>query len=43
MAKTIDQLAEEYAKSTLVGSPSVKKNAFKAGANAVLEEIEDIV
>ncbi len=42
MAKTIEELSDEYVKSTLAGSEYVKKNAFKAGANAVLEEIEKV-
>lgn len=28
----LEKASEDYAKSTLVGSPSIKKNAFKAGA-----------
>lgn len=38
---TIEELSEEYVKSTLIGSESIKKSAFKAGAYKVLEEIED--
>ena len=43
MTKTIDELAEEYCKSTLVGPKYIKTNAYKAGANAVLEEIENVL
>ena len=40
---TIEELSEEYVKSTLIGSESIKKSAFKAGANAVLKEIEEML
>ena len=40
---TIEELSEEYVKSTLIGSESIKKSAFKAGGNAVLKEIEWIL
>lgn len=40
---TIEELPEEYVKSTLIGSESIKKNAYKAGAYKVLKEIEKIV
>lgn len=43
MPKNIDQLAEEYVNSTLVGSSYVKKMAFITGANAVLYEIMNII
>ncbi len=39
---TIEELSEEYVKSTLIGLESIKKSAFKAGANAVLKEIENV-
>jgi flagellin-specific chaperone FliS len=37
--KTIKELAEEYAHSTLVGSPYIKKNAYIQGAKDVLKEL----
>lgn len=39
---TIEELSEEYVKSTLIGSESIKKSAYKAGAYKVLEEIEKV-
>jgi hypothetical protein len=32
VAEDLEQASNDYVKSTLVGSPSIKKNAFKAGA-----------
>lgn len=32
VAEDLEQASDDYVKSTLVGSPSIKKNAFKAGA-----------
>lgn len=37
--KNIEEMAEEYANSTLVGSPYVKKNAYIQGAKDILNEI----
>jgi flagellin-specific chaperone FliS len=37
--KTIKERAEEYAHSTLVGSPYIKKNAYIQGAKDVLKEL----
>ena len=37
--KTIKERAEEYAHSTLVGSPYIKKNAYIQGAKDVLQEL----
>ena len=36
---SIEQMAEEYAKSTLVGSPYVKRNAYIQGALDVLKKV----
>lgn len=36
---SIQELAEEYCKSSLVGSPYVKKNAYIQGAKDVLKEL----
>lgn len=35
----IEQMAEEYVKSTLVGSPYVKRNAYIQGALDVLKKV----
>jgi len=32
VSEDLEEAAEDYCKSTLVGSPYIKKNAFKAGA-----------
>ena len=37
---SIEERAEEYIKTTLVGSPYVKKNAYLQGARDVLNELE---
>lgn len=37
---SIEEKANEYVKSTLVGSPYVKKNAYLQGARDVLAELE---
>lgn len=37
----VSEAAEDYSKSTLVGSPYIKKNAFKAGANWQKEQMMD--
>lgn len=37
---SIEERAEEYVKTTLVGSPYVKKNAYLQGARDVLNELE---
>ena len=36
---SVSEAAEDYSKSTLVGSPYIKKNAFKAGADWQLNQI----
>lgn len=38
--KSIEESAREYAHSTLVGSPYIKKNAYLQGARDVLTELE---
>ena len=40
---TIKEMAEEYCKSTLVGSNYIKGNAYETGANAVLEKIDSLI
>ena len=37
--EAVSEAAEDYSKSTLVGSPYIKKNAFKAGADWQLNQI----
>lgn len=39
MGKTIEELADDYCKSTLVGSQYVRKNSYIQGAKDVLQEV----
>lgn len=41
--ETIKEMAEEYCKSTLVGSNYIKRNSYETGANAVLKKIESLI
>ncbi len=39
MGKTIEELADVYCKSTLVGSQYVRKNSYIQGAKDILQEV----
>ena len=39
MGKTIEELADDYCKSTLVGSQYVRKNSYIQGAKDVLQAV----
>ena len=43
MGKTIEELADDYCKSTLVGSQYVRKNSYIQGAKDVLQAVMDTV
>jgi hypothetical protein len=43
MGKTIEELADDYCKSTLVGSQYVRKNSYIQGAKDVLQAVMDTI
>ncbi len=43
MGKSIEELTEDYMHSTLAGSSYIKRCAFKAGANAVCDEFDNLL
>ena len=43
MRKSIEELTEDYMHSTLAGSSYIKRCAFKAGANAICDEFNNLL